>query len=325
MEDQVIRSQASPLVYFHILPNLADEELDPYQYRLFGHYVRVCGAQNKACRESTRVTAKKCQMSHAMVIKTRRQLAELGYIQLHELEVDRQQRVYVTLLDFWPRNITHFANLPKRPKQPSWAELLDAEPGGGGYGITGGGHTVEGGGYGITGGGHTVEGGGYTVEHKNNHQEKPSSKNQKKKNHHHHQTSTTLTQNDDDDDDMPPFLIFGQDETEIQASLKTVTPLALDIMDDMGWLGAQTYLENLPKRQLKPLLEWLWFWDYLYGPHADIRALSQVSMNPFHGVQNAVGKVIKQMALGNALTLTESMQFALKATIKQWESETEEG
>jgi hypothetical protein len=313
MEDQLIKAQASPLVYFHILPNLADEELDPYQYRLLGHYVRVCGAQNKICRESTRTTAEKCQMSHAMVIKTRRQLVELGYLQLHELEVNHQQRVYVTLLDFWPRNITHFANLPKRTTQPSLAELMESEQ--------------EGGGYGITGGGHMVEGGGYTVYSKNNHhKEKPSSKNQSKKNHHHHQApalsdhNLAAEKNRNDDDDEIAVLNFGQGEDEVQAPLETVEPLALDIMHDMGWLGAETYVENLPKRQLKPLLEWLWFWDHLYGPQADPMAISQVFANPFQGVQNPVGKVIKQMALGNALTLTGRMQFTLKQTIEQWHS-----
>ena len=120
------------------------------------------------------------------------------------------------------------------------------------------------------------------------------------------------------------FLIFGQDEEEVQAPLETVKPLALDIMKDMGWLGAETYLENLPKRQLKPLLEWLWFWDHLYGPHADVTAIGQVFTNPFHGVQNPVGKVIKQMALGNALTLTVRMQFTLKQTIEQWDGGQEE-
>jgi hypothetical protein len=254
-----------------------------------------------------------------MVIKTRRQLAELGYLQLHELEVERQPRVYVTLLDFWPRNIAHFANLPKRTKQPSWAELLDEGPEEGGYRITGGGHRIEGGGYGITRGGHMVEGGGYPVEHKNNQQEKPSSKNQKKKNHHHQSAATPLAQSNDDDDELP-FFIFGQNENEVQVPLETVKSLALDIMSDMGWLGAQTYLENLPKRHCKPLLEWLWFWDSLYGPHADIRTISQVAMNPFHGVQNVAGKVIKQMALGNTLALTEPMQLTLKQTITQWEN-----
>jgi hypothetical protein len=131
MEEQIIRAQSSPLEYFHILPNLADEELDPYQYRLFRHYVRVCGAHNKPCYESVRTTAEKCKMSHAPVIETRRQLAELGYLKLHPLQIEHQKRVIITLLDYWPRNMAYFVSLPKQNRQPSFAELIEAELGGG--------------------------------------------------------------------------------------------------------------------------------------------------------------------------------------------------
>ena len=92
---------------FHIVPNIADDELDLYEYRLYGHYVRVCGEQSAACHESTRATAAACGFSAGAVAQVRRRLAEKGYIRLHEAaDLAGQKRVVVELLDddIWQRN-----------------------------------------------------------------------------------------------------------------------------------------------------------------------------------------------------------------------------
>ena len=104
---------------FHIVPNIADDELDLYEYRLYGHYVRVCGEQSAACSESTRATAAACGFSVGAVAQVRRRLAEKGYIRLHETaEAGGSKRVTVELLDdeIWQRNS---ADQPKKKGSPA--------------------------------------------------------------------------------------------------------------------------------------------------------------------------------------------------------------
>jgi hypothetical protein len=77
-QDQKIES-GSWGKYFHQLPNSADEELNIHEYRLFGHYVRVAGAEG-TCWETVRTTAENCGMGTTKVIETRASLHEKGYI-----------------------------------------------------------------------------------------------------------------------------------------------------------------------------------------------------------------------------------------------------
>lgn len=93
--------------YFHILYNMADDELNPYQYRLYGHYKRVCGeAEDGACWESTRTTAEKTQMSTGKVSGTRQELQELGYITIEYRGGD--ETCYITLIDRMADNIARY-------------------------------------------------------------------------------------------------------------------------------------------------------------------------------------------------------------------------
>lgn len=94
--------------YFTLLVNMADDDLDPYQYRLFGHYKRVCGESlDGACWESTRTTAEKCRMSVGKVASTRRELVELGYIEITAGTAD--QTLAITLKDLMHQNVQRFA------------------------------------------------------------------------------------------------------------------------------------------------------------------------------------------------------------------------
>lgn len=61
--------------YFHIMLNIADDDLDPYQYRLLAHYVRV-----GTCWQGVRTTARITQMSVGKVVSTRDWLAAHGWI-----------------------------------------------------------------------------------------------------------------------------------------------------------------------------------------------------------------------------------------------------
>lgn len=116
--------------YRHEIPNMADEELDPYQYRLYGHYKR-----RGRCFESIRETAKATRMSPPMVIKTRNWLRDHGWITVEEQE--NSDTLLVTVVDRWQENFTRFS-----------------------------GHQVERGGHVVEQGDHQVESGDHQVESK---------------------------------------------------------------------------------------------------------------------------------------------------------------
>lgn len=115
-ETQIVQSQQ--MSYFSIIPHLADDELDLYEYRLYGHYLRVCGQHNKPCVEKTRTTAAAVGFSPGKVIETRRSLAEKGYVAIHEISSRTgPTRIIINLLDIWPRNITKYAKLVHRAER----------------------------------------------------------------------------------------------------------------------------------------------------------------------------------------------------------------
>lgn len=66
--------------YYHVLPNMYDDDLNPYEYRLIGHYKRV-----GISWEGTRKIAKTCQMSVGMVTKARKSLEAKGLIRIEML------------------------------------------------------------------------------------------------------------------------------------------------------------------------------------------------------------------------------------------------
>lgn len=102
---QELADSGNPNKYFHILLNMADDDLDPYQYRLLGHYRRVCG-ESGACWESTRTTAKICKMSAGKVSSTRRELAECGYL---NIEYRGDETCRITLIDRMSENIERYS------------------------------------------------------------------------------------------------------------------------------------------------------------------------------------------------------------------------
>lgn len=112
--------------YFHIMLNMADDELDPYEYRLLGHYRRVCGAKNVPCTESTRTTAERCKMSAGKVSETRQALAAGGWIWISE----EGNRVIVTLVDRMPENVARYSGGNRSPHERSQDERSPHEQSG---------------------------------------------------------------------------------------------------------------------------------------------------------------------------------------------------
>lgn len=114
MAKQKVRDEGRENKYFHQLPNMADDDLDPYEYRLFGHYKRVCGESEEGeCWESTRTTARRCRMSTGKVTSTRRSLQTKGYIRIQEAEAD--ETLVIRLNDLMPTNVARYSG-----KKTSW-------------------------------------------------------------------------------------------------------------------------------------------------------------------------------------------------------------
>lgn len=84
------------------IPNMADDELDPFQYRLYAHYKRVGN-----CFESVRTTARITRMSIGQVVQTRNWLADNGWITV--TTQDKFPTLLVKIVDRWPENFARYA------------------------------------------------------------------------------------------------------------------------------------------------------------------------------------------------------------------------
>lgn len=106
--------------YFHILPNLYDDLLDPYEYRLIGHYKR-----RGTCWEGTRKIAEHCHMSVGKVSQARKSLATKGLIRIEmltrkdlkdnglvqDVDPDSSNKIcVVTVVDVWDENVKRYSN-----------------------------------------------------------------------------------------------------------------------------------------------------------------------------------------------------------------------
>lgn len=89
--------------YFTQIPNLADDELDPYEMRLYVHYKRVAGDGGE-CYEGIDTTAEKCKMGVSTVRRTRKALCDKGWIELESKGKKGRELVHVTLVDKWDDN-----------------------------------------------------------------------------------------------------------------------------------------------------------------------------------------------------------------------------
>ena len=128
------------------IPNMADDELDPFQMRLYVHYKRACGAYGRGYVESVRTTAGITQMSVGKVVSTRQWLHDNGWI-VAAAQPDRDGSYMVRIVDRWAENFAKFA--PKRANAAA-------------DGV----HQVNGGVHGVNASVHQVNGGVHGVNHK---------------------------------------------------------------------------------------------------------------------------------------------------------------
>lgn len=107
-ETQHIQDDGALWRFFHSMLNMDDDDLDPYQYRLLGHYRRICGAHGY-CDETVAQTAKKCKIGHNKVRQIRNWLADEGYIDLERIS---EFEVKITLKNRLIENIQRYQGLP---------------------------------------------------------------------------------------------------------------------------------------------------------------------------------------------------------------------
>jgi len=93
------------------LPNLYDDAgMDPFTYRLLGHYKRV-----GKCTESVRTTAKHCAMSVGQVVKSRELLAnEYKFIKVERV---KNKGIRISVLDVWVKNFLHYSKLAEAKRK----------------------------------------------------------------------------------------------------------------------------------------------------------------------------------------------------------------
>lgn len=103
--------------YFHMMLNMADDDLNAQEYRLLGHYLRWAG-HGGTHEEGIRQTAKICHMSKTTVEKTRDELQTKGYLEVTKPTSEQAKKGEATrikVLDRWGENIGRYAKLDTPP------------------------------------------------------------------------------------------------------------------------------------------------------------------------------------------------------------------
>jgi hypothetical protein len=131
VEDQ-LEDESNDHGYFCMLPNILDEMLDPYQYRLYGHLKRVCGERkDKRCWQSTKTIAKACRMSTGKVSECKQALADMGLIRIEQKTRPNGGLPYhkIAIVDIWARNIAYFTARRSSSERPSSQDEQASSPG----------------------------------------------------------------------------------------------------------------------------------------------------------------------------------------------------
>ena len=113
--DNVVQDRSNDHAYFSMMPNMLDDMLDPYQYRLYAHIKRVCGERGM-CWQSTETMAEQCRMSTGKVSEVKQELCKMGLITITEKKRHSGGSPYhhINIVDIWQRNMAH-SSQPRSP------------------------------------------------------------------------------------------------------------------------------------------------------------------------------------------------------------------
>ena len=96
--------------YFHMMLNMADDDLNCHEYRLLGHYLRWAGHGGMR-EEGIRQTAKVCHMGQAALRKARQQLVEKGYLKVSSPTLEQTKEgkpTQIIVVDRWSENVDRY-------------------------------------------------------------------------------------------------------------------------------------------------------------------------------------------------------------------------
>jgi hypothetical protein len=128
-QEQRISDEQDLRKYYSQIVHMADDDLDLYEYRLYGHYKRVCGQAGGICNETERTTYLHCSMGWDKFIKVRASLIEKGYIRIVEEGTPNTPGIkgtptVIACPDLWPENFVRYA----QPEKIAEMQKLIGEP-----------------------------------------------------------------------------------------------------------------------------------------------------------------------------------------------------
>lgn len=118
---------------FAMIPRIAEKDLDPFEYRLFGHYSQVCGQDGGRCWQGSKTIHETTGLSIGKITRVRNSLAVKGYIRVDTPDGKSRNRgegISVSLVDLWQENRERCQGEKTPDNEPSIppAEGLCEEP-----------------------------------------------------------------------------------------------------------------------------------------------------------------------------------------------------
>lgn len=97
--------------YFMMIPFMAADDLDIFEFRLLAHYTRICFLMGE-CLQGARAIQKATKISLGMITRTRKTLEAKGYICVSMPDGksrNRGEAAAVTVVDRWQENTARYA------------------------------------------------------------------------------------------------------------------------------------------------------------------------------------------------------------------------
>lgn len=106
--------------HFMMIPNMAGDELDPFEFRLFAHYTRVCWQNAGECWQSVKTIHEATGISLGMITRSRKSLEAKGYIAVtipDGKSRNRGEAINVIIVDRWQENAARYGKVDSPDEQ----------------------------------------------------------------------------------------------------------------------------------------------------------------------------------------------------------------
>lgn len=113
MTDQRVIGGDHSRKFFAMIPHMADDDLNLWEYRLYGHYVRICGEKGQ-CDETENTTRNRCGISRQKLREARDSLAAKGFITIVQRGTPNAKGkkgtpTIIEINDIWLANATRYS------------------------------------------------------------------------------------------------------------------------------------------------------------------------------------------------------------------------